>query len=375
MKTIVRSLAAAAALAGLSAIAQDIEDELGEEPAASADGASSKKEDGGAMDLGGQVRNSKSDASYFYTIPTVSRLDGAGEVLKPGAQEWAPAEEGRYYPLGTSFRTVGHASRMTVQLGRECSVLVGGDAAFGTRPQGLDEKSRAITLVNGVIAVNLPRNLPEGFFSVNAPGFSVVNPAGESRYRYVTTGDGDKAIVRCVTGSLAVEGRHFRILSMRAANEACIQTSSDLLFTGIYGKRGDFVCKLDQGLVKVSDIETGESHVEPKFLEWKMSPQTAVRIQRAVPALGKNMSVSVMTFDAAGALKNRCVFAENRFEINSGELAPTSKSGQADLVKKAAEATSDTAAVEAEAVEAEPSEGDGGGSGGEPAASNDDLEF
>jgi hypothetical protein len=104
-----------------------------------------------------------------------------------------------------------------------------------------------------------------------------------------------------------------------------------------------------------------------------MSPQTAVRIQRAVPALGKNMSVSVMTFDAAGALKNRCVFAENRFEINSGELAPTSKSGQADLVKKAAEATSDTAAVEAEAVEAEPS--DGGGSGGEPASSNDDLEF
>ena len=371
MKIIVRSLAVAAALAGFSAIAQEIEDELGDESAASTEGDASKEGDVAASDQEGQGRRPKSEAKYFYTIPMVGKLQGAGEVLKPGTQEWAPAEEDKFYPLGTSFRTVGPDSRMTVRLGLECSVAVGGDASFGTRLQGLGEKSRAITLVNGVIAVNLPRNLPEGLFSVNAPGFSVVNPAGESRYRYAKTGDGDKVTIRCVTGSLSVEGRHFRIAAMRAANEVCIQTSADLLFTGIYGTRGDYICKLDQGLVKVTDIETGESHVDPKFLEWRMSPQTAVRIQRAVPALGKNMSVSVMTFDAAGTLKNRCVFAENRFEINSGELAPTSKGGQADLVKKAAEATSETSAVETEAVEAEPSEE----GGGETASSDDDLEF
>ena len=373
MNTIVRSLAAAAALAGLSAVAQDIDDELGDEPAASNEGGAPGEGDA-AADPDGQVPGPKSDANYFYTIPTVYKLHGAGEVLRPGANEWVPAEEDRHYPLGTSFRTVGPDSRMTVQLGLECSVVVGGDAVFGTRMQGLGEKSRAITLVNGVIAVNLPRNIPEGLLSVNAPGFSVVNLAGESRYRYVKTGDGDKATIRCVTGSLSVEGRHFRIAAMRAANEVRIQTSADLLFTGIYGTRGDCACKLDQGLVKVSDIETGESHIEPKFLEWRLSPQTAVRIQRAVPALGKNMSVSIMTFDATGALKNRCVFAENRYEINSGELAPTSKGSQADLVKKAAEATSETAAVETEAVEAEPSE-EGGAAGGKSSPSDDELDF
>ena len=367
MRTIVRTLAVAAAVSGLSAFAQNkIEDIDADEAAAPAE-----ESKGSAVDIGGQIHHAKAETRYFFTLPMVRNLEGTAEVLKPETTEWAAAEEGRYYSLGTAFRTVGD-TRLTVQFGRECSVVIRGEASFGTREQGLEEKSRAISLAGGIIAVRLPRNLPEGMFTVNAPGFSVINPAGESIYRYIKTGDGDKATIRCKTGSLAVEGRHFRILSMHAANEVDIQTSEDLLFTGIYGTRGDYKCKLDQGLVKVTDVETGESHINPKYLEWTVSPQTAVRIQRAVPEIGKNMSVSVMTFDAAGNLKNRCAFAENRFEINSGELAPSNKGTQADLVKKAAEATSDTAAVEAEATETEAS---GAGSDNKSSNSSDDLDF
>ena len=340
MKSIVRSLAVAAAVSGFCAFAQEIEDVDDEETSASAESS----EEDVAIDIGGQLHRPKVEPQHFYTLPKVHRLVGVAEVLKPGYAEWAQAEEGRFYPLGTQFRTVGKESRMTVQLGRESSVVVGGDASFGTRQQGLEEKSRAIVLSGGVIGVKLPRNLPEGLLTVTAPGFSVVNPAGESRYRYRKTGDGDRADVRCVTGSLAVEGRHFKILSMRAANEVCIQTSEDLLFTGIYGTRGDYVCKLDQGLVKVTDVETQASHIEPKYLEWKISPQTAVRIQRAVPRLGKDMSVSVMTFDAAGNLKNRCAFAEKRSNVNSGELVVTTTAIK-DADRKASES-------EAEATEA-----------------------
>jgi hypothetical protein len=100
-----------------------------------------------------------------------------------------------------------------------------------------------------------------------------------------------------------------------------------------------------------------------------------VRIQRAVPKLGKDMSVSVMTFDAAGNLKNRCAFAENHFEITSGELAPSSKGGQVDLVKKAEEATADAATtVEVEAVDADASDSGSDSSGGS-SSSDDDLDF
>lgn len=379
MKSIVRVIAVSAAVSGLSLYAQDLDDQDEGEKEKSAETTS---EDGGdsAIDIGGQLHHSKTEAKFFYTLPTAKRVEGLVWVLKPGARDWEKAEEGRFYPLGTMYRTEGKDSRLTVAFGHECMVVVIGEASFGTRSQGLGEKSRAITLRGGIVSVRLPRNLPEGLFSVDAPGFSVVNPAGNSIYRYVKTGDGDMATIRCVTGTLAVEGRHFSIgpksaadyekfHPMRAANEIRIQTSQDALFTGIYGVRGDPDCLLDQGLVKIRDVETGESHIEPKVLQWTLSPQTAVRIQRAVPELGENMAVSVMTFDAAGNLKNRCAFTENRFEINSGELAPSNKGNQAELAKKAAEVASETTAVEAETTEAAPA------AGGEAKSSDDDLEL
>ncbi|MBR1920913.1 MAG: hypothetical protein IJ829_02775 [Kiritimatiellae bacterium] len=370
MKSLVCVVAVSAFLPAASILAQDLDD-LDEEQPTSEESPSEEDGEDAAIDIGGQIHHSKAEPKFFYTLPMVKRVEGLVWTLRPGAREWEKAEESRYYPLGTAYRTEGRDTRMTVAFGRECSVVVVGEAAFGTRNQGLGEKSRAIFLKGGVVSVKLPRNLPEGMFVVDAPGFSVVNPAGNSIYRYAKTSDGDMATVRCVTGTLSVRGLHFNILSMRAANEVKIQTSQDALFTGIYGSRGDYVCKLDQGLVKVRDVETGESHVNPKFLEWKVSPQTAVRIQRAVPEIGANMAVSVMTFDAAGNLKNRCAFVENRFEINSGELAPSGKDNQADLARRAAEATSETGAVETEAVEAEAEAAESPGASDD----SDDLDF
>ena len=371
MKNIARFISVAATVCGLTLWAQDddVEDDATTTTETTADGG---EEADVGIDIGGQIHHSKSEPKFFHTLPTVAKLEGSASVLKPGARDWEDAAEGRFYPLGSVFRSVGAATRLTVALGRECSVSMAGEASFGTRAQGLAVKSRAILLKGGVITVDLPRNLPEGLVFVEAPGFSVINPAGKSAYRYVKTGDGDKATIRCVTGSLSIEGLHFKILSMRAANEVCIQTSQDALFTGIYGTRGDYICKLDQGTVKIRDVETGESHTEQKFLEWKVSPQTAVRIQRAVPEIGENMAVTIMTFDAAGNLKNRCAFAENRFEVNSGELAPNDKNSQSELEKKAAEATAETAAVETEATDAAPEDDGGDSSGG---SSDDDLEF
>ena len=357
MKSILRILAVAAVASGMTARAQDAED--GADVEAEAEKSVAAKD--------------AKQTSPYYALPAVGRIVGKGEVLRPGASEWEKAVEDVHYPLGTAFRTVGAESRMSVLLGGECKVFVAGESSFGTREQGLGEQTRTILLGSGKVKLRLPRNFPEGKLTVDAPGFSVVNPAGDSVYRYNGAGDGDEAVVRCVTGSLAVKGRHFSIPSMRAANEIRIRTSQDLLFTGIYGTSGDCLCILDQGLEKITDVETGESHIEAKTLEWKISPQTVVRIHRAVPSIGKNMSVSVMTFDAAGNLKNRCAFAENRFEINSGELVPVSKAGQSDLVKQAAEATSDTAAAETEAVEAE--ESDSSDEETKSSGDDDDMEF
>ena len=337
MKDFAKILAAAAAAFSIAAHAQDDDEwadasggDFGDEIEAAAKAVSAKK---------------SSQPKFFTVLPFCREIEGAVEVLKPQAAAWEPAEEGKFYPLGTSYRTIGASSRLLVSFGSESSVEIGGDSSFGTRAQPLGELGRVITLKGGTLDLKLPRNLPDGMFSVSAPGFTVVNLAGDSRYAFENTGDGDSATIRCVTGTLSVSGRHFGILSMRAANEVRIRTSQDVLFTGIYGTRGDYVVRLDQGLVETVDIESGARTVEARHLDWKMSPQTAVRIHRAKPDIGENMSVSVMTFDAAGELVNRCVFTENRYEITSGELAPVSKESRDELAKKASEA-SETETVE-----------------------------
>lgn len=405
MKSIVRILAVASAVLAFGAGADELDDLLsdsggsadtaeaasGDESSEgesaegeSAEGESAEGESAEGESAEGEgegegediVPAKKSKAKHFFLLPYCRELDGVGEVCLPGRSEWVPIEEGKYYPLGTTYRTIGPESRLRIVFGNESEVIVRGDSSFGTRMQGVGEKSRALNLISGTILVKLPKNLPESLFTVNAPGFSAYNPAGESRYTYRTTVDGDEAVVRCVTQSLSIKGRHFDIVGMRAANEVRIRTSQDLLFTALYGSRGDVPVRLDQGRVLVKDYGTGASHVEDKTLDWKLSPKTAVRIHRSMPALGEKMSVTAMTFDAAGELKNRCAFTEKTVEVNSGELGPTSKKDREALAKRAAdmaEAT-ETEGVAAETTESEAAE-EGGSSEEAPAAadSGEDL--
>ena len=355
MKTIITTLTVAVAALAV-AYAQD------EEPVAAGDGLEE------AEAVVGKAKKEQSGERPFFLLPLCRKLEGQAEVRKPG-QAWEPIEEGKFYPLGSSYRTVSAESRLLLQLGRECEVEVVGIASFGSlAQQGLMDRTRTLVLDSGTIQVTLPRNFPEGLLFISAPGFKVVNPTGIARYTYTRTGDGDEALVRCVTGGLAVEGQHYRIEEMHAANEVRIRTSEDRLFTALYGTSGDYLVKLDQGLVATRNFETNEDEIAPKTLLWKLSPRTAVRIQRAVPAIGKRMSVTVMTFDASGDLRNRCTFCEGLHQLNTGEEGPVAKADKEALSKKLAESAGDT-----ETVEAKPDEAEEKTEGEAPADSSDDF--
>ena len=368
MKTLVRicAVVSAAAFMGAAAWAQEgIGD--GSAESGSTEGNSEVAADG----LEGLPKQGGNKEKFFHIIPYCRTLDGTADVLRPAATEWEPIQEGKFYPLGTQYRTVGSSTHLLVMFGKEIGVEIKGEASFGTCAQPLGEPTRTIYLLSGKIKVKLPRNLPDGLFVVSAPGFKTVNPKGDSTYTYVKSpdGDGDTVSVRCVTGDLSIEGRHFKILSMKPASEVKIRTTQDCLFTGLYGSRGDYIVRLDQGRRIVKDYATGENHQEEKTLDWKLSPQTAVRIHRAMPSIGEKMAVTIMTFDASGELKNRCAFTEHTVEVNSGELGPTSKKDREEIAKKAAEAT------ETVTVDAEPQESKDADAGDAPADNDDDLDF
>ena len=291
----------------------------------------------------------------FTTLPLCRRIEGLASVRKPGG-EWQRAEEGRFYPFGSSFRAEKDGM-LDVAFGSGSIAAIADGSEFGTRPQEVGVKHRTIVLVRGTIKLKLPDNLPVGMFFLTAPGFTVKNPAGESVVTYEDKGDGDEAKVRCKTGSLGVEGRHFDIPTMRAADEVRIRTSRDHLFTSLYGTTGNYVVNLDQGLCTREEFDDEgriKAIVEKGNLAWHLSPRTQVIINRSVPAIGERMSVHTMTFDAAGALQNERAFSEGRAEVNTGELVAKKKKTE-ELAKRAAEMTETSAATDVEDAPAEES--------------------
>ena len=292
-------------------------------------------------------------ASMFTTLPFCRIVEPPVEVKKPSG-DWEPAEEGRFYPLGSSYRT-HKGGRLVLAFGTTSTATIEGESSFGTRRQDIGGASRMIELAYGSVALSLADNMPEGAFFVTAPGFVVRNPAGESRYTYERTPNGDRAVVRCVTGALGLSGRHFDIASMRAADEVVITSEHDYLVTILEGTSGDYVVRLDQGVragMEVDESGAMKEVVSNDVLDWHLSPKTKVVINRAVPAIGERMAVHTMAFDAAGEMQSDRIFCEGRAEINSGELVVGTGSGD-ELAKRAAEAADTTEEAPAEDVPAD----------------------
>lgn len=299
-----------------------------------------------------------SEAKPFTALFKCVRVDGVTQVLKPGASEWTKAEEGRFYPLGSAVRTVSEAGSPVsaeFSFGPEATIKLEGAAEAATRAIEIGERARTLELRSGRVLVNLPRTLKEGLFSVSAPYFTCSNLAGESRFDYQPLGDGDEVVVRCVTGTMTLEGRHYRIPRMAAANQVRIRSTGDDLFSWLRGESGDSKVVLDQGVTTEKNFETGEEKDVPKTYEFVLSPRCAIKVFRRRSPVGGNMLVSMMAIDASGEIKSRCAFAEGRSNVNSGELviAPVAvASAEKEKAKAASEDTEEVEAVEVKPAKA-----------------------
>lgn len=298
-------------------------------------------------------------AANFSTLPFCRLVEPPVEVRKPKG-EWVSAEEGKFYPLGTSYRT-HKGGKLVLSFGANSTATIEGDASFGTRLQKVGGSSRTVVLDSGKVTFQLADNLPDGAFFVVAPGFEAFNAAGESTFTYERTVDGDKAVVRCVTGSLAVKGRHFNIPQMRAADEIVVVTSHDHLITVLEGTSGDYNVKLDQGVRATTEVDDNgalKEVVANEVLDWRLSPKTRVVINRAVPAIGERMSVHTMAFDASGEKRSDRVFCEGRSELNSGELVvkPIDNEKIAEQASEAAETTEESVEEDSEESSSDSSE-------------------
>ena len=260
-------------------------------------------------------------AKAFYPLVRCVRVEGRVQIQKPRDEKAYDAEEGRYYPLGSVVRTAAGAS-IELEFGEKAKVTVEQNTEFATREIEIGEQTRAAVLRGGRVHFDLPQ-LADGLFKVVTANLECKNLAGESVFEYAKLADGDELLVRCVTRSLSVTGKHYDVPRMGAANQIRIRTTGDALFTSIRGESGDCHVMLDQGLVREKNfdpsIDAVTKEVEKK-LEFVLSPKCAVKIFRAKSSVSGRVSVTTMTFNAADEMVNRFAFAEGLSNINSGEL-------------------------------------------------------
>jgi len=259
----------------------------------------------------------KPTAKHFHALVRLALTSGEVLVKFPRGKDFTPAVEGKFYPNGSSFRTVGGVSEF--EFGKEAVLKVTGDAEFSTREDDLAAASRAVMPVRGSFTVSLPRTLPTGLFSMAFPNFTAKDLAGESRYELTPSGDGDEVVVHVITGMLALEGPHYKVERMSAADRMRIRTTGDALFTSLRGEAGDYKVSLDQGCTTYKDPITGEVKKQDRRLDFSLTPQCAIKIFRKRAQVGGRMAVSIMTFDSAGEMRNRFTFAEGTASVNFGE--------------------------------------------------------
>ena len=263
-----------------------------------------------------KAATAKPAAKYFHALVRLSRADAEVLVKLPRQQTFVPAIEGKFYPNGSTFRVTNGAE---FEFGEEALLKVKGEAEFATRETAFDAQPRTVVLTRGVITVSLPRTLPTGLFSVAYPNFTAKDMAGESTHELMPSGDGNEAIVHVITGMLALEGAHYTVARMSAADRVRIRTTGDALFTSLRGEAGDYKVTLDQGVTTYRDPISGAVSNQIRRLDFSLTPQCAIKLFRKRSEVGGRMVVSVMTFDPAGEMRNRFTFAEGLASVNFGE--------------------------------------------------------
>lgn len=258
----------------------------------------------------------KPAAKHFHALVRLSRADADVFVKLPRQQEFKPAVEGKFYPNGSAFRVTNGAE---FEFGKESVLKAKGEVEFSTRETAYGAQPRTVVLTRGAITVSLPRTLPTGLFSVAYPNFTAKDMAGESNHELVPSGDGNEAVVHVITGMLALEGLHYNVARMSAADRVRIRTTGDALFTSLRGEAGDYKVTLAQGVTTYRDPISGVVSNQVRTLDFGLTPQCAIKIFRKRSKVGGRMAVSVMTFDPAGEMRNRFTFAEGIASVNFGE--------------------------------------------------------
>ncbi len=241
------------------------------------------------------------------SIPLVRvvNIRGGCEVNNPDVGQFAPALENKAYPLGSVFRTGANQTAFLIFSARDSVQLFANTEVLVTRPEG-NTDGRIVRLISGRIRTDLRDNLPEGSFGVETPNASCKNLSGRGDYTLSSDANGETLQIATVTGSARIEGPHYHIPALRAANIINIQTAADRSLSRLTTVSGDFAIILEKG--------------DEEPVQFGMSPRAVVKIWRENAPVGGRAIISTLVVGPTGIARHRFAYAEGRANIATGEL-------------------------------------------------------
>ncbi len=244
----------------------------------------------------------------FASLVRVVNIHGLCEVNNPDVGSFKPASHNKAYPLGTTFRTGAGSSCFLVFSSEDSAELAENSEVIitGKTQDGIICESLTAKLITGTFKTSLRDNLKGSTFNINTPNADVKNMTGRGEYS-LSVEDGNEVFeAATITGISSIEGPHYSIPSLQAANTVNITTSPNRSFSRLTSVSGDFTIVLPNGTE------------EP--VNFGMSPKAIVKIWREAAPVGGRTVVSALVVSPTGMARHRFAYAEGREALITGEL-------------------------------------------------------
>ena len=228
----------------------------------------------------------KADEKMFQPLVQVMNIRGICEVHNPDVGQYKPAMRNKAYPMGSTFRT-GIDGRCALVFSMKDTLRMSPNSEVVVEADKANSDVRIVKLIRGQIRTNIRDNPREGAFNVFTEDTFCKSLSGRGTYTMTRTPTLTILKVSTVTGSAVVEGPHYTVPALRAANAIEIQTSPNRALSRIADISGDYNIVLPNG----SD----------KPVTYTMSPKDIVKIWRETAKIGGRMIVSVLVLKPNGA--------------------------------------------------------------------------
>jgi len=241
----------------------------------------------------------------FANLVRVVNIQGLCEVNNPDVGTYQPAKHNKAYPMGSVFRTGADSSCILI-LSAEDNVAIEQKTELIVAAAKQNSQSLTLKLIAGAVKTTLRDNLADGSFSVSTPNTVVRNLSGRGAYSLSMESDGELFRLSTITGKARVEGSHYTVPALQAANRLNITTAPNRSFSRLTSVSGDYAIELPDG------------SEEP--VVFSMSPKAVVKIWRENAPVGGRTIVSTLVVSPTGLARHRFAYAEGRTLLKTGEL-------------------------------------------------------